>query len=94
MNSLEKLAKFQAEMGDNPPEDEETARLMQFAGIAAPIIGPMLPEDPAELDGHILQLASWLLRQRSDETELPAAVAVQKDGAWIVETLPAPEASS
>jgi hypothetical protein len=60
---------------------------LQFATIAAPIVGPMLPDDAAELDGHLLNLANWLLAQRSDDAEPAACIAIAAPGidGWQVD---------
>lgn len=67
MNSLEKLAKLQADLMDSTPTDEDSARWIQLGASVLPMLGPMLPADPAELDQQLLVLASWALSQRSDE---------------------------
>lgn len=86
MNSLEKLAQFQAEMMEAEPADEQTAQLIQLATLAGPLIGPMLPDDPAELDAHLLKLAAWALGSRSDDVTPAATVAIADPaiGGWRV----------
>jgi hypothetical protein len=76
MNSIEKLAKFQADLTQSEPDDEQSAQLMQLAQMVGPFLGPMLPEDPAELDGYLLKLSAWMLGQRSDDVTPAARVAV------------------
>ena len=78
MNSLEKLAKLQADMMETPPADEDSARWQQLATGALPMIGPMLPDDPAELDQHLLRLAAWGLTMRSDDA--PQYVVCELEG--------------
>lgn len=84
MNSIEKLAKMQAELMDSAPEDEQTARWAQAAGSLLPIIGPMLPEDPAELDQYLLRLAAWALTMRSDDA--PDYLVCELEGPRAPET--------
>lgn len=83
MNSLEKLARFQAELQEAEPTDEASARLSQLATLAGPVVGSMLPEDPAEVDDYLLKLAAWALQQRSDDAPMQSAVVVKEgDGDW------------
>jgi hypothetical protein len=83
MDSIEKLAKFQAELMEAKPEDEAGARMVQLATLAGPIVGSMLPEDPAEVDDYLLKLAAWSLQQRSDDAAIAAAVVVKEgEGDW------------
>jgi hypothetical protein len=78
VNSIEKLAQLQAELGEQPPEGEGTARMAQVASSLLPYVGPMLPEDPAELDGLLLWLAAQVLARRSDDA--PRYVICELDG--------------
>lgn len=83
MNSIEKLAVFQTELMEAEPTDEDAARFSQLATLAAPMVGSMLPDDPALVDVYLLKLAAWALQQRSDDAELAAAVVVKgEDGDW------------
>lgn len=72
MDSLEKLNQLVHDAQHTEPESEEAARAAQLMTIALPIIGPMVPEDPGELDDMILKLTGWLLSIRSDDA-VPAA---------------------
>lgn len=80
MDSIEKLAKFQAEMLSAEPADEDAARLQQMATLAVPLVGSMLPDDPALVDDYLLKLSAWALLQRSDDAQLQAAVVVKEEG--------------
>lgn len=67
MNSLEKLDQIVERAKNTPPENEEQARTAQLVTIAVPMIAPMVPEEPAELDRMLLGLAKMALETRSDD---------------------------
>lgn len=78
MNSREKLDARLQDVQNTEPENEQKAMLAQMVQVALPFVGPMIPEDPDELDGQILTLMKWLAGMRSDDSELEAAVFVRR----------------
>lgn len=66
MDSREKLNALVEKAKTMQPETEEQARLAQGVQLVVPMIAPMVPEDPAELDKLLLTLASWCVDTRSD----------------------------
>jgi hypothetical protein len=78
MNSREKLDQRLHEAQTATPETEQEAMVAQLLAVAAPMVGPMIPEDPAELDDSLLRLTKWLLSMRSDDAELEAVVFIRR----------------
>jgi hypothetical protein len=78
MTSREKVDQAIAAARDAQPQTEQEAMLAQMLQVAGPMVGPMIPQDPVELDDQILRLAKWLVSMRSDDAELEAAVFIKR----------------
>jgi hypothetical protein len=70
--SLEKLDALERELHAAEPAQGPGAMLQLMLEQAAPLVRPMLPDDPAELDALLTQAGEWVLGLRSDTAAAPA----------------------
>lgn len=66
MDSREKVLRLRDRVKAIAPEDEETAQLLQWFGVAAPLLVKALPDDPEQLDRYLEILAAGAAMCRSD----------------------------
>jgi hypothetical protein len=78
MNSLEKLHHALRGTLGFEPADEGTARLMQMLQLAGPLVGDVVPSDPAEFDAMLTGVAVWALSLRSDDADQLTIVAAEE----------------
>lgn len=78
MNSRQKVDAHIARAKTAQPENEQQAMMAQLLTLAEPMVGTMVPEDPAELDEQLLSLGQWALSMRSDDAPVEAVVVVRE----------------
>jgi hypothetical protein len=72
VNSIEKLQALAGQLQDAPPAEGTDAILQMTFVSALPMLWPMVPEDPAQLDELLERAAEFVTSLRSDPVELAA----------------------
>jgi hypothetical protein len=66
VSSVDKLRAISAELTSADTDDPMQAALLSVLSGITPMLIPLLPSDPAELDALLLTGARWMLTMRSD----------------------------